>query len=75
MVRQRPHRSETKRIAERAVHRVKEGTSAVSLQSGLDEEWWENSMECSCYLRNIQDLLSDGKTSYERRFECPVTDQ
>ena len=26
-------------IAERAVRRVKEGTSAVLLQSGLDERW------------------------------------
>ena len=24
-------------------------------------------MECYCYLRNIKDLLSDGKTNYERR--------
>ena len=23
--------------------------------------WWADSMECHCYLRNIQDLLSDGK--------------
>ena len=30
-----PHRSETNAIAERAVRRVKEGTSAVLLQSGL----------------------------------------
>ena len=28
-------------------------------------------MECYCYLRNIQDLLSDGKTPYERRFGIP----
>ena len=28
-------------------------------------------MECYCYLRNIQDLLSDGKTPYERRFGEP----
>ena len=28
-------------------------------------------MECCCYLRNIQDLLSDGKTPYERRFGMP----
>ena len=52
-------------IAERAVRRVKEGTSAVLLQSGLDENWWADSMECFSYLRNIQDLLSDGKTPYE----------
>ena len=33
-------------IAERAVRRVKEGTSAVLLQSGLNESWWADSMEC-----------------------------
>ena len=63
-----PHRSETNGTAERAVRRVKEGTSAVLLQSGLDEKWWSDSMECNSYLRNIQDLLSDGKTPCERRF-------
>ena len=62
-----PHRQETNG----AVRRVKEGTSAVLLQSGLDNEWWADSMECSCHLRNIQDLLSDGKTPYERRFGMP----
>ena len=36
----------TNGIAERAVRRVKEGTSAVLLQSGLDENWWADSMEC-----------------------------
>ena len=34
-----PHRSETNGIAEKAVRRVEEGTSAVLLQSGLDKEW------------------------------------
>ena len=34
-----PHRSETNGIAERAVRRVKEGTSAVLLQSRLDANW------------------------------------
>ena len=48
-----PHRSETNEVAERAVRRVKEGTSAVLLQSGLDNEWWADSMECFTYLRNI----------------------
>ena len=66
-----PHRSETNVIAERTVRRVREGTSAVLLQSGLDNEWWADSMECDCYLRNIQDKLSDGKTPHERRFGMP----
>ena len=38
------------------------------LQSGLNENWWGDSMECYTYLRNIQDLLSDGQTPYERAF-------
>ena len=66
-----PHRSETNGIAERAVRRVKEGTSAVLLQSGLNESWWADSMKCDTYLRNVTDLLSDGKTPYERRFGQP----
>ena len=62
-----PHLSETGRMAERAVRGVKEGTSAVLLQSGLDEKWWADAMErYCCNLRNIQDLLSDGKKPYER---------
>ena len=47
--------------------RVKEGTYAVLLQSGLDENEWADSMECYTYLQNIQDLLSDGRTPHERR--------
>ena len=50
---------------------MKEGTSAVLLQSGLDENWWADSMECYTCLGNIQDLLSAGKTPYERRFGKP----
>ena len=37
-----PHRSEINGIAERAVR----GTSAVLLQSGLNESWWADSVEC-----------------------------
>ena len=29
-------------------------------KKGLLLYWWADSMECCCYLRNIQDLLSDG---------------
>ena len=42
------YRSETNGIAERAVRRMKEGTSAVLLQSCQDENWWADSMECYC---------------------------
>ena len=41
------------------------------LLSSLDNEWWADSIECYCYLRNIQDKLSDEKTPYERRFGMP----
>ena len=53
------------------MRRVKEGTSAVLLQSGLNESWWADSMECFTYLRNVTDLFSDGKTPYERRLAQP----
>ena len=66
-------RSETNGIVECAVRRVKEGIFAVLLQSGLDENWWADSMECYTYLQHIQDLLSDWKTPYERRFGEPRT--
>ena len=67
-----PHRSKTNGIAERAVRRIKDGTSAVLLQSGLGANWCADSMECYCYLRNVQDLLADEKTLYERRLGMPV---
>ena len=35
------------------------------------KKWWVDSMECYCYLRNVQDLSSDGKTPHERRFGEP----
>ena len=66
-----PHRSETNGIAERAVRRVKEGTSAVLLQSGLNQSWWADSLECHHFLRNVQDLLADWKTLYEPWFGEP----
>ena len=60
-------------IAEGAVRQVKEGISAVLLQSGFDERWWSDSVECCCcYLRNVQYLLADGKTPHERRFAEPL---
>ena len=38
------------------------------LQSGLNESWWADSVQCYTYLRNVTDPLFDGKTPYERRF-------
>ena len=66
-----PHRFETNGIAERAVRWVEEGTSAVLPQSRLVERLLSCSMECYCYLRNVQDLLADGQPPYERRFGEP----
>ena len=57
-----PHRSETNGVAERAVRRIKEGTSAVLFLSGLFQKWWADSVKCYCYLRNVQDLLAEGNT-------------
>ena len=66
------HRSETNGIAERAVRRVKEGTSAVLLQSGLNESWrqilWNVTPICETsqiyYLmgrRPVKDVLGNQK--------------
>ena len=59
-----PHQSETHSVAGRAVRRGKEGTSAVLLQSGLDKRWWSDSMECYCYLQNVQDFLAGAMVKY-----------
>ena len=50
---------------------LKKGLSALLVQSGLQESRWAEAMECTCHLRNIQDLLSDGQKPYERRFGEP----
>ena len=45
-----PFRSETNGIAERAVRRVKEGTSVVLLHSGVNENWWADRFHEMFYL-------------------------
>ena len=59
---------------ERSVCRIKEGTPAEPLQSGLDEKRWVDFMESYCYGLNVEDLLENGKTPYERTFGEPFTD-
>ena len=70
-----PDRSETNGIAQGAVRRVKEGKSAVLLQSGFDEAWWADSMEFCCHLRNVQDLLADGKHFFMKGLNSSARDQ
>ena len=48
-------------------HHTDQKTNGIAVTNG-----GEDSMECHCYLRNIQDLLSDGKTPCDRRFGMPL---
>ena len=68
-----PHRSETNGIAERAVRRVKEGTSAVKLQSGLDEKWWADSMNVTAICEIFKDLLSDGENTLQKALRRTIS--
>ena len=61
-----PHRTETNGMAKQCAEQRKE-----RLQSGLDEKWWADSVECNCCLREIQDLLADRRTPHETRFGEP----
>ena len=69
-----PYRPETNGIAERAVRRVKEGTSASLVQSGLPEDWWGEAMYFYCLLRCVYDQLQDRKTAFEKRSGQPLKD-
>ena len=47
---------------------VKEGTACALVQSGLENKWWPEAMNCFCFLRNASTALEDGETAYKRRF-------
>ena len=63
-----PYTPQTNGIAERAVRKVKEGTSCLLSQSGLSPEWWSEAQECFCFLYCITEVMHDGFTPYQTRF-------
>ena len=64
-----PNRPQTNAVAERAVRRVKEGTSCALLQSGLVDAFWDLAMRCYCFLRCCVDATGkENQTPYFRRF-------
>ena len=59
------HRSETKWDCwESGTQNSGMDVCCILSQSDLDEKWWADSMECYCYLRNVEDLLADENTPY-----------
>ena len=66
-----PHRSETNGIAEQGVRRVKERTSSVLVQSGLQESWCQKQWRVIGILEMSKNPLADGQTPQERRFNSP----
>ena len=63
-----PYRSQTNGVIERSVRVVKEGTACALVQSGLENKWWPEAMDCFCFLRNTSVPLEDGDTAYKKRF-------
>ena len=62
-------------MSERAVRRVKEGTSAVLLQSGLDEEWWADSLEFTAICAMFKTSWQTGKQRVKGDLENHFMDQ
>ena len=65
-----PQRPQTNGMAESAVRKVLDGTRAVLLQSGLPHRWWSEASRCFCFLRNVCDIVRDGKTPYQLRHDA-----
>ena len=70
-----PHRSETNGIAERAVRIVKEGTSAVLLQSGLDKNGGRIPRSVIAICETFKTSCLMGRHRVKGGSECLLTDQ
>ena len=70
-----PYRSEANGVVERAIRRMKAGTFAVLLQSSLGNEWWVDSVECYCHLRNIKTSCLVGRHHMKGGSGCRLTEQ
>ena len=71
-----PYRAQTNRVAERAVRRVKEGTSCAREQSGFSEEWWPSAMMMCCFNRCVVDIMTGWGSPYflcfKEEFRGPI---
>ena len=70
-----PHRSETHGIAERAVRRVKEGTSAVLLQSVWTTNGGRTLWNATAICETCKISCLMGRHPMKGGSECPLTDQ
>ena len=60
-----PYRPEANGVAERAVRRVKEGTSCTLHQSGFSDDWWGHAMQCFCFMHVLQIYLVRATTQHQ----------
>ena len=63
-----PHHSQSFEMGETAVRRLREGIAVLLSQSGLNDSWWSEAMNCYCFLHNAVYQQNCGNTVYFKRF-------